>query len=276
MWLSRRRSFYTSSHPDDRMISTIDLVIGVPAAIFGLLIGSFLNVCISRWPDRQSVVAPRSRCPGCGTGIAWYDNIPILSYLILRGRCRACGERISAIYPAVELATGLIWMAAAVRHGLSIEALSLAVFFTILLGIAATDAQTYIIPDEFSVGGLVLGLLLALVPGGISFTQSVAGAAAGFGMLYLTALLGEWWLKKPAMGGGDIKMIAMIGAFLGPIGALLTIFLGALVGVIIFAPITLRTGKLVPFGIFLAVGAAVTEVWGSDLMVWYQTTILGL
>jgi prepilin signal peptidase PulO-like enzyme (type II secretory pathway) len=161
-----------------------------------------------------------------------------------------------------------------VRYGLAWEALGVAVFFTLLLGIALTDAQSYLIPDEFSLGGLVLGLLLSLVPGGISFWQSLGGAALGFGLLYLTAVIGEWWFDKPAMGGGDIKMMAMVGAFLGPIGAVLTIFLGALVGTLIFLPISLRTHKLVPFGVFLAVGAAVTEAWGELLVSWYQTTFL--
>jgi leader peptidase (prepilin peptidase)/N-methyltransferase len=121
----------------------------------------------------------------------------------------------------------------------------------------------------------VLGLLLAIAPGGVTLTQSVVGAIVGFGLLYLAGLLGEWWLKKPAMGGGDIKMMAMVGAFLGPIGAILAIFLGALVGSIVFLPITLKTKKLVPFGIFLAVGAGVAEGWGDLIITWYSTTYLG-
>lgn len=251
-------------------------LIWIYAAIIGLCVGSFLNVCISRWPEGLSVVSPRSRCPNCGSEIAWYDNVPVLSYLILRGRCRGCGMRISPIYPAVELAVGLIWLAAALRYGGTLEALRLATFLTLLLGIAATDARHYIIPDEFSIGGLVLGLLLSFAPGGIDPLDSLTGAAVGFIVLWVTAEVGEWALKKPAMGGGDIKMIAMIGAFLGPVGALLSIFLGALIGVIIFTPITLKTGKLVPFGIFLAVGAAVTDVWGSDLINWYQAQFMGM
>lgn len=246
------------------------------AALVGACIGSFLNVCVARWPDGESVVRPPSRCPRCGTGIAWHDNIPILGWLVLRGRCRACGEPISPLYPLVEAGTALLWVAAVMRYGLEWQALTVAIFFTILLGIALTDARTYLIPDEFTLGGLVLGLLLALAPGGVTFAQSVGGAALGFGLLYLTAVLGEWWMKKPAMGGGDIKMMAMVGAFLGPVGAVLTIFLGALVGTIIFVPIALRTRKLVPFGIFLALGAAVTEVWGAALLRWYTVSVLGL
>jgi leader peptidase (prepilin peptidase)/N-methyltransferase len=155
------------------------------------------------------------------------------------------------------------------------QGLVVALFFTLLLGIALTDARSYIIPDEFSIGGLVLGLALSFAPGGLTWKESVVGAVLGFGFLYLTGLLGEWWLKKPAMGGGDIKMMAMVGAFLGPLGAVLTVFLGALVGTIIFLPISLRTKKLVPFGIFLAVGAAVTSLWGDAILTWYRVRYLG-
>jgi leader peptidase (prepilin peptidase) / N-methyltransferase len=245
------------------------------AGLFGAAIGSFLNVCIYRLPEGESVVAPRSRCSSCSTPIGWRDNVPIVSYLLLRGRCRACDVPVSFQYPLVELVTALLWVAAALRFGLSWQALSMAVFLTILLGIALTDARTYIIPDEFSLGGLLLGLLLALAPGTLSIWQALAGAALGFGILFLAGALGEWWMEKPAMGGGDIKMMAMVGAFLGPLGAVLTIFLGALVGTLVFGPYSLRTGKLVPFGIFLAIGAAVTQAWGGDIFRWYQTAVLG-
>jgi leader peptidase (prepilin peptidase) / N-methyltransferase len=254
---------------------TSEWFVWVFAAIVGASIGSFLNVCVYRLPEGESVVAPRSRCPGCGTPISWRDNFPVLSYLALRGRCRTCGIRISPQYPLVELATALIWVAAVVRYGADWQALTVAVFFTLLLGIALTDARTYIIPDEFTIGGTILGLLLGIAPGGVTFMQALLGAAVGFGLLYLAGVLGEWWLQKPAMGGGDIKMMAMVGAFLGPIGAILAIFLGALVGSIVFLPITLKTRKLVPFGIFLAVGAAVAEGWGDLIVGWYTTTYLG-
>lgn len=246
------------------------------ASLIGAAVGSFLNVCIYRLPEGESVVRPRSRCPECDMAIGWRDNVPVVSWVLLRGRCRGCGTGISIQYPLVELLTLAIWLAAAFRYGFSWQALSAAVFFTLLLGIALTDARTYIIPDEFTLGGLVMGLALAFAPEGLTFLESLGGAALGFGLLWGAAALGEWWLKKPAMGGGDIKMMAMVGAFLGPLGALLTIFLGALIGTIVFLPISIRTGKLVPFGIFLALGAAVTEVWGGALIEWYRVSYLGL
>lgn len=251
-------------------------MIAAVAGIMGLILGSFLNVCTLRWPTDESVVSPPSRCPGCGTRIRWYDNIPVLSYLILRGRCRACGASISAQYPAVELATALIWAGSFMQHGLAIESLRGSIFLTILLGIAVTDARFYIIPDQFSLGGGLIGLALAPFPGGLTFLQSVLGAAVGFGLLWLVASLGTWMFKKDAMGGGDLKMMGMVGAFLGVPGVLLTLFLGALLGSVVFGPIAWKTGKLVPFGIFLAVGGAVAYGWGEQLISWYSTNFLGL
>ena len=256
------------------MASIPDWLLWAYAGLVGACVGSFLNVCVYRWPAGLSVVRPRSRCSACGTPIRWYDNIPIVSWLVLRGRCRTCGVKISPQYALVELVTALIWVAAAVRFGLSWEALGVAFFLTLLLGIALTDLRTYIIPDEFTLGGLVVGILLSFAAGGITPQQSLLGALVGFGFLYLAAVLGEWWLKKEAMGGGDIKMMAMVGAFLGPMGAILSIFLGALVGTLVFLPISLRTKKLVPFGIFLALGAAVSQSWGTAILNWYTSNFL--
>jgi leader peptidase (prepilin peptidase) / N-methyltransferase len=253
-----------------------DILLWVYAGVIGAAVGSFLNVCVYRWPEGLSVVSPPSRCPGCESRIRWYDNVPVLGWMWLRGRCRSCGTGISIQYPLVELVTASLWLAAAMRFGFTWQALSTAVFFTLLLGIALTDARTYIIPDEFTLGGLAIGLALSFAPGGISPLRALLGAALGFGVLWVVAVGGEWLFKKEAMGGGDIKMMAMVGAFLGPAGVLLTIFLGALIGSVIFGPISLKTGKLVPFGIFLALGAAVTEPWGDAITQWYLRTFVGM
>jgi leader peptidase (prepilin peptidase)/N-methyltransferase len=239
---------------------------------FGLLFGSFLNVCILRLPKEESIVHPPSRCPGCGKGIAWYDNVPVLSWLILRGRCRNCQTPISPLYPAVELSTGLIWFASGYHWSLTFAALKAVVFFTLLLGIAITDAREYIIPDEFSIGGLVFGLLFSLLGGVPEVGRALLGAAVGFGGLWAVGALGAMMFKKEAMGGGDIKMMAMVGAFLGWQGVLLTIFLGALLGSLVFVPLQLVRGdrqKEVPFGIFLSLGAATTFLFGSAILEWY-------
>lgn len=240
------------------------------AALFGALFGSFLNVCIVRLPADQSVIRPRSRCPRCGKGVEARDNIPVLSWLLLRGRCRHCGLPISIQYPLVELATAGIWGWAAWRHGLGLEALRAAVFGTLLLGIAMTDAREYIIPDEFTLGGLALGLLFSLAGGLAGLGQAVLAAALGFGILWLVGAVGTWALKQDAMGGGDIKMMAMVGAFLGWKGVLLTIFLGALLGSVVFVPLALVGKKeFVPFGVFLALGAAAAYVAGPAMYTWY-------
>jgi leader peptidase (prepilin peptidase)/N-methyltransferase len=146
------------------------------AGLVGAIIGSFLNVCILRLPSNQSVVRPPSRCPKCGQGVRWYDNIPVLSWLLLRGRCRHCQNPISIQYPLIELATALIWAACAYHYGYELDAIRAAVFFTLLLGIAMTDAREYIIPDEFSLGGLVLGLGLSLIHGLPGLYPALLGA----------------------------------------------------------------------------------------------------
>jgi len=252
-----------------------EILILAYVAFLGLAFGSFLNVCIVRLPAERSIFRPRSACPQCGHQLRWYENIPLISYLALRGRCRACHARISIRYPLVELAGGLIWVGAYLYFDSVWQALSGALFGTILLGIAVTDAREYIIPDELSLGGLIVGLALSFAPGRPEPLWSLIGAAAAFAVMYGVAVAGEWAFKKPALGGGDIKMMAMVGAFLGPGYALLTIFVGSFIGAIIFGPIGLKTGKLVPFGVFLALGAAVVFVWGDAMVGWYVTSILG-
>jgi leader peptidase (prepilin peptidase)/N-methyltransferase len=240
------------------------------AAGFGLAFGSFLNVCILRLPHDRSLLKPPSSCPQCGHLIGWRDNIPVVSWVLLRGRCRWCQAPISAQYPLIEALVAGLWVAAALYYGLTLHALAAALFGTILLGIAITDARHYIIPDEFSFGGLAIGLLLSLRLGGAGLMDGLLGAAVGFALLYTVAVVGKWMFKEEAMGGGDIKMMAMVGAFVGWKGVLLTVFLGALIGTAVFVPLTLRKKRLVPFGVFLAIGAAVTFVAQDAILAWYQ------
>lgn len=244
--------------------------------LVGAAFGSFLNVCIYRWPLGESVIRPRSRCPGCHTVIAWYDNLPVLSWLILRGRCRHCGRRIPVQYPAVELAVALVWLGMALWLGPGLAAVRGALFLTIVLGIAIIDGRHRIIPDQLSLGGTVLGLALAAWPGGFPFLTAALGAAVGYLFMWGIKLGGEALLKKPALGVGDIHMMAMIGAFLGVTGALLTVFLGSALGLLIGVPIAWLRGNLealgtyLPLGTFLAMGAGVTYLWGEPLIQWYM------
>jgi len=258
------------------------------AGLFGLTIGSFLNVCSLRWPAGESVVSPGSHCPRCDAPVRWYDNIPVLSWLALRGRCRSCGAPISAQYPTVELATGLVWAGVFAAYGASGEALRGSLFLTILFGISISDARFYIIPDEFSIGGAGLGFLLSFLPGGPTWLQSLIGAVVGYGVLWLVGVAGTALIKKlspgrleeagvdQAMGGGDVKMMMMIGAFVGVWGVALTVFLGSLLALLVFGPISMISKRLVPLGVFLAAGGAVTYAWGQQIMAWYTTAVIGL
>lgn len=243
--------------------------------LVGAALGSFLNVCIYRWPAGESVVRPRSRCPGCGRGIAWYDNVPVLSWLLLRGRCRGCGERISIQYPLLEAAVALIWLGMALWQGPGLEAVRGAIFLTLLLGIAIIDGRHRIIPDQFSLGGALAGLLLAAWPGGMAFTAALLGAGAAYGFMWLVKWGGEAAFRKPALGVGDIHMMAMVGAFVGLGGALLTVMLGSTFGLLIGVPIAYFKGDLeamgtyLPLGTFLALGGAVAYLWGDPIIGWY-------
>ena len=269
-----------------------DLWLTGVAGAFGAILGSFLNVCVYRLPRDESVVRPRSRCPSCGVMIAWYDNVPLVSWLVLRARCRHCGARISPMYPLVEATIALAWAAAAARLGPTPQALSAAVFVTLLVGILLTDAQQFIIPDEFSLGGLGAGLALALVTD-IGIVHAAIGAASGWAILWSVKSAGDFALRKgwiggteitatlgadepiASMGGGDVRMLAMIGAFLGWSGVLMTVFLGALVGTIVYLPFLFRKAKpLVPFGIYLAIGALATLGFGGRLAAWYGALMM--
>lgn len=241
------------------------------AGIYGAMLGSFLNVCVYRLPRDESVVRPRSRCPGCGAPIAWYDNMPVVSWLVLRGKCRRCGARISVQYPVVELLIGVVWALAVWRYGIGVQALSAGLFVTLMTGILLTDAGHMIIPDEFSLGGLGAGLALAALPGGRAFVSALIGAALGYGLLWLAGTVGKWWAGRDAMGGGDLKMMAMVGAFLGWRGVLMTVFLGSLAGTLVYLPALIRRERHreVPFGVFLALGAVAALAFGDRLVHWY-------
>jgi leader peptidase (prepilin peptidase)/N-methyltransferase len=247
----------------------------VAAGLFGAIFGSFLNVCLARLPVGESIARPRSKCPKCGTPIAWFDNIPIVSWLGLRGRCRHCAQPISVLYPIVEALVAAVWVAAVWHYGLGWDALAAVTLGTILLGIGVTDARHYLIPDEYTIGGLALGLLLSLRGGLTGLGWAAVGAAVGFALLVFVAWAGEKAFGQEAMGGGDIKMMAMVGAFVGWKGVLLTIFGGALLGTLVFVPLSIRRKRLVPFGVFLAAAAAVTFVVGDEIVAWYLRQVWG-
>ena len=263
--------------------------------VVGACFGSFLNVCISRWPEGLSVVRPRSRCPKCERPIGALENIPLVSWVALRGECRGCGNPISFQYPLVELTVGLIWLACYFSFGLSFTALRVAVLATVLLGIVITDAMHYLIPDGFTAFGLAWVIVTALVslffPSDSPFAgayDSLIGACAGAGAIAISGWLGELALKKEAMGFGDVTLMAVVGGSVGPARAILTIFIGALIATIVFLGVVYPFGWLrarrrgvefelpqIPFGVFLAPAAMIALLWGKSMVSAY-TTSMGL
>jgi len=245
------------------------------AGLIGLALGSFLNVVITRLPLEESVCGGRSRCPQCMQPLAWYDNIPLYSYIRLRGRCRSCGAAIPRRYPLVELAGGL--MALALWHTFPDKFLLLAYgpFCLALVALTAIDLEYRLLPDAITIPGIILGLLLSMVLPHLSFQEAAVGALVGAALFYGIGRLYEKWAGRQGLGGGDVKMMAMIGAFLGvwalPLVILISAGLGTLTGLILAlgrgpeARSQWRTISL-PYGPFLAAGAWVYLFWGERLL----------
>jgi leader peptidase (prepilin peptidase) / N-methyltransferase len=275
-------------------------VIDVFVFCFGLIIGSFLNVCIVRIPGQKSIVMPASACPKCGTAIRPYDNIPILSWLILRGKCRTCGTPISPMYPAVELLTALLFWGCYRAFGLTIGALKWSTFSALIIVLVFTDLRERILPDAVNYTGFVLGLAFALgispndgtanwiarrtftaplpVPV-ISLADALLGAAIGSGLLWL---VGELYFRlrgREGMGLGDVKMMLMVGAFLGLKRTLLTILAGSLLGSVLGVLFILARKKEsnyeLPFGTFLGLAAVLVVFFGTSVVNWYQSLMMG-
>jgi len=252
---------------------TPETVYALFAAVFGMVVGSFLNVCICRLPEGQSVVSPPSRCPHCSHRISWYDNIPLVSYLLLRGRCRGCGARISPQYPLVELLNGVLTLLLFLRFGPTLTFAALFLFCSALVVITFIDLEHQIIPDEISLPGIVIGLILSFFLPGQSWLNSLLGILLGGGSLLLVAYLYQLLTGKEGMGGGDIKLLAMMGAFLGWKAIPFIIFASSLVGSLVGISIMLlqkKDSKLaIPFGPYLAFGAVLYIFYGRALIQWY-------
>lgn len=269
----------------------------VAYALFGACFGSFLNVCVSRWPAGLSVIRPASRCPKCEREIRWHENVPVLGWVRLGGKCAGCALPISVEYPLVEIAVAMLWAGAAYLAGWGIDSLRLAVFATIMLGITLTDAKHYVIPDGFT----VFGFLFVLVTSVVAFLNGTAteawfalpidafyGACAGAGFIAIIGWLGEVALKKEAMGFGDATLMAVVGAAVGPTRSIITVFVAAGLGAGVFLCIVypiawIRARReqrefeppLVPFGVFLAPAAVVMLLAGPALLEW-GGTVLGV
>lgn len=273
-------------------------LIAIIVFLFGLIIGSFLNVCILRIPGGKSIVLPSSACPKCGALIRPYDNIPVLSWLMLRGKCRACKTPISPMYPVVELLTGLLFLACFYAFGLTPEALKWAAFAAIMVVLVFTDLRERILPDVVNFTGFGIGLAFSFVTKPIdgtalwianhmfdfpppapvlSFVDAILGAALGSGLLWIVSEGYFRLRRREGMGLGDVKMMLMAGAFLGVKRVLLTIFVGAVLGSVLGLLFILvrRKGSdyELPFGTFLGAAALLVVFYGTPAVNWYQSLL---
>lgn len=259
-------------------------------ALFGLIFGSFLNVCIVRVPHRESVVTPGSHCPACGSSIHWYDNIPVLSYTLLRGRCRDCGQHISLLYPLVEILTALVFLLEYWRYGLSVEFAKGLVFAMLMIVLIFTDLRERRIPHKISIPGIALGVAFSFLtpvdnrpfgwllaqwnirPSGLllSLLGALAGALIGGGLFFVVGEIFYRLRHKEGLGFGDVMLMLVVGTFLGPPLTLATILLGSLVGTLIAIPITVINSKFRnyqwPYGTFLGIVAIYANLGGDALL----------
>ncbi len=253
--------------------------------ILGAIVGSFLNVCIVRLPHEVSVVTPPSHCPKCKKNIPWYDNIPLISYIFLKGRCRFCKKKISFRYFFVELITAISFTLFYIYFGLKSILLPYLVMLSCFIVATFVDFEHRIIPDEVSIGGMLAGLFFSFfmpslqgveanntnffMPHLKSLGMSILGILIGGGVIYLMGLIGDFLFKKESMGGGDIKLLAMIGAFLGWKYALLTFFIAPFFGSIFGIIEKIRTKQtVIAYGPFLVLGAVISLFWGNDIIAW--------
>ena len=245
------------------------------AFLFGSIVGSFLNVCIYRMPKKVSVVFPMSHCPKCKHNILWFDNIPLLSYIILRGKCRHCTARISVRYFLVELLTAVLFVLLYAGFGLQAKFFVYCVFACLLIIATFVDFEIQEIPDEISIGGTILALVLAFAAPATFDTisrfgalyKSFIGALAGAGLIYIIGLLGSFMFKKEAMGGGDVKLMAMIGAFLGLKLTIFTFFVAPFLGILPGIILKYRKGAdTIPYGPYLSLAAIIAIFFGSRIL----------
>ena len=246
--------------------------------VVGLVIGSFLNVCILRIPHGQSVIWPGSRCPQCRTSIRWFDNVPLWSFFWLRARCRGCKGKISWRYPLVECLNGAGYLGIVYKFGWSRSALVYALLLSLLLVVTMIDVDHLVIPDVISLPGVAIGFFASAFILSLGWVGSLLGIALGGGVLWMLAAVSPYLFGKEGMGGGDVKLLAMIGAFLGWKHVCMTLFLascaGAAVGVSLMAFRYMERGQYIPFGPFLASGAVASMFFYQELFGIYEDAFL--
>jgi leader peptidase (prepilin peptidase)/N-methyltransferase len=246
----------------------------IPIGLLGLCVGSFLNVVIARWPEGRSIVSPPSACPRCGTAIAWFDNVPVLSFILLGRRCRHCRAPISWRYPAVELFTAALFLVVLWTRGLGPDLVPALALAAALVAITVIDLDHQLIPDVITLPGIVVGLVASVVTGRPPWLESILGALVGGGLFFLIIVA-----SRGGMGGGDMKLGAMLGAFLGWKVALVAVLLGVLAGgaLAVVLLVAGRKGRkdAVPFGPFLALGGMIGLLWGEPILAWYLGSLGG-
>jgi len=251
----------------------MDFVLCLFSVLFGLCLGSFANVCIYRIPLNKSIVHPPSSCPHCGVKIRFFDNIPVISYLLLMGRCRQCETSISMRYPLVEILMAFLSLALFIRFGFQLQTIQFIVFAGTLVILSFIDLDHKILPDILTLPGIAVGWLVSFLPGGISWADSLIGLVAGGGSLYLVATVYERITGREGLGGGDIKLLAMIGAWMGWQSLPLIVLMSSLSGAVIGSVFILWGGKgartQIPFGPFLSLGALSYLFFGYQISLWY-------
>ena len=256
---------------------SIHLFIALYIAACGLIVGSYLNVVIYRLPRRMSTVLPRSRCPRCRAPIRPLDNIPVLSYLLLGGRCRRCGVPIHWRYPAIETLNALCWVGCWERFGPAVETLVAAGFCSLMIVLAMIDLEHFILPDILTLPGIVVGLALQGFLPWATWQEALVGVFTGGGVLLVVAWGWYWWKGIWGMGLGDVKMLAMVGAFLGWRGVVVTLFVsslgGSLAGVVLILAGRMQMQSKLPFGVFLALAAILALFFGDAVLnLWFETS----
>ncbi len=248
------------------------------AFVVGLCVGSFLNVCIFRLPAGKSIVKPPSACPACGRPIRWYENIPLLSYIFLRGHCRGCNAAIALRYPIVELLTGLAALAVVTHFGIRLQSLIYFLFVAALILVTFIDIDHRIIPDIVSLPGIPIGFAASFILPQVGWTDSLLGILLGGGSLLVIAWGYQLIAGREGMGGGDIKLLAMIGAFLGWKGVLFTILSASFIGTLVGLTLMLQARKgmklAIPFGPFLSIGSILYLFFGGRIIHWYFYELL--
>lgn len=242
--------------------------------ILGAILGSFFNVCIWRIPRKESIVKPPSHCPSCDNLIKWYDNIPIISYIFLAGKCRKCREKISIRYPAVEFLTGILFSLSFLIYGYQMYILFVFVFISFMIIMSFIDIDHYLLPDRFTLTLIPLGILSILVRKDFNLQDSLLGILVGGGIIFLFSAGYYLFKKKIGMGGGDIKLMAGVGAFVGPKLALFTILLATILALIAAVPFLVTKKKgldaMLPFGPFLALAGILCLFWGDIIFDWWM------